>query len=400
MLVPGGLSARTLHVWTTNLNSAKSSDDFVRQPDLAPVGGGYSLTLQPGFIYSLTTTSGQGKGTVVSPTAHGLALPYQDDFESYALNTEARYVADMQGAFEVRPCLNGRSGKCLQQVAPVKPIEWQGDSDAFALVGDTAWANYKVSLDVSLQQSGIVKLVGRANTQKRPQSKQAGYELRVSETGAWTLAKRDDAGTLTTLDSGSVAALGLGGWHMLQLSFADNDITAGIDGASLTTVHDASFTAGQVGFGVVGYQTDQFDNLSVTPGPPPHTASGLITSGIAGKCLAAQNNGATNGTPVVIDDCDAGSPAQNWTMAPGNTAKINGLCVDVTAKATADGTLVELWACNGGANQRWTAGANTSLVGTGSGKCLDDPGHSTQSGTQVEIWTCNGGPNQEWTLPE
>jgi hypothetical protein len=38
----------------------------------------------------------------------------------------------MQGAYQVEPCANGRSGQCVQQMAPIKPIEWQGDSDAFA----------------------------------------------------------------------------------------------------------------------------------------------------------------------------------------------------------------------------------------------------------------------------
>jgi ricin-type beta-trefoil lectin protein len=55
--------------------------------------------------------------------------------------------------------------------------------------------------------------------------------------------------------------------------------------------------------------------------------------------------------------------------------------------------------CNGGANQQWTAGAASALVGTGSGKCLDDPGSTTVNGTQQEIWTCGGGANQSWTLP-
>ncbi|MEU6423855.1 RICIN domain-containing protein, partial [Streptomyces spiralis] len=30
------------------------------------------------------------------------------------------------------------------------------------------------------------------------------------------------------------------------------------------------------------------------------------------------------------------------------------LCLDVTGAATADGTLAQLWTCNGGGNQQWT----------------------------------------------
>jgi hypothetical protein len=35
----------------------------------------------------------------------------------------------------------------------------------------------------------------------------------------------------------------------------------------------------------------------------------------------------------------------------------------------------------------------------GSGRCLDDPGFATANGTQLEIWDCNGGGNQKWTMP-
>jgi hypothetical protein len=68
------------------------------------------------------------------------------------------------------------------------------------------------------------------------------------------------------------------------------------------------------------------------------------------KCLAAKNNGTANGTPVVIAACAAG---QNWTVV-GSAIQLSGKCLDVARRATADGTLVELWTCNGSTNQRWT----------------------------------------------
>lgn len=41
---------------------------------------------------------------------------------------------------------------------------------------------------------------------------------------------------------------------------------------------------------------------------------------------------------------------------------------------------------------------NNTLVNPVSGKCLDDPGSSTVDGTRLELWDCNGGANQQWTL--
>ena len=61
------------------------------------------------------------------------------------------------------------------------------------------------------------------------------------------------------------------------------------------------------------------------------------------------------------------------------------------------GTTVELWPCNGSANQKWTAASNGTIVGQQSGLCLDVTGASTTEGTPLEIWACNGQANQQWS---
>ena len=67
-------------------------------------------------------------------------------------------------------------------------------------------------------------------------------------------------------------------------------------------------------------------------------------------------------------------------------------------QTTATAAGIELWTCNGGANQQWQA-ANGTLVNPASGKCLDDPNSNTANGTQLDLWTCNGGTNQQWSIP-
>jgi hypothetical protein len=345
----------------------------------------------------------------------------------------------MQGAFEAQPCADGRGGTCVQQMAPVKPIEWQDDSDAFALDGDPGWSDYTVSADVDLRQAGTAELLGRAGTQNRPQSHQAGYELRVGDSGAWSVVRTSAAGTSTTLASGTRAALGTGRWHTLALGFSGDSITARVDGTALGSVHDATYTSGQVGIGVVGYQTDQFDNLSVTANPPGDiggilkdrgsglcadvpaasradgtqlalwdcdgganqqwtaTPAGQLTVYGGAKCLAP--DGTADGSPVEIRSCD-GSAAQRWTLGADGTVAdaASGTCLDVTRAATAPGTPLEIWSCNGGANQKWARGATTGLIkGAQSGRCVDVPALSQDNGAQPALWDCNGGANQQWT---
>ena len=44
-----------------------------------------------------------------------------------------------------------------------------------------------------------------------------------------------------------------------------------------------------------------------------------------------------------------------------------------------------------------TVGTPAELVGASSSRCLDVNGASTTPGTQVDIWDCDGGANQKWT---
>jgi beta-glucosidase len=71
-------------------------------------------------------------------------------------------------------------------------------------------------------------------------------------------------------------------------------------------------------------------------------------------------------------------------------------CLDVASAGTANGTLVQLYTCNGTAAQNWHLDSSGQLWNPNSGKCLDDPGYSTTNGTQLEIYTCNLGKNQYW----
>ena len=208
--------------------------------------------------------TGAGKGTATAPPPSELELPYSDNFDGYPLGQEARYLSDMQGSFEIQPCVSGRPGKCLQLMDNVKPIEWQDDSDAFTLLGDPSWENYTLSVDAILTKPGTVELIGRAGIQERPQSHQQGYYFRVSDGGSWSLFKTDTQGKHTDLAQGSVTPIGIGSWHTYRLSFNHDQIAAYLDGNKVASLTDTPYQTGQVGLGFTDYDTNQFDNLSIT----------------------------------------------------------------------------------------------------------------------------------------
>jgi len=268
-----GFTQDTLHVWTTDATSSNSADWFVKQADLHREGGEFTLRLEPGHMYSVTTTTGQAKGNAGSPASGPLKLPFADNFKSYPAGKLPKYFSDMVGGFETAPCGGGRAGMCLRQVVPEEPTSWKRTAKRpFTMVGDLEWKDYRVSMDVLLEQPGSVDLIGRLTGMSGwdvPNS----YVLRVADSGQWFLVKstikekpeEDVKEEEMVLAQGQVSALGINRWHHLALVFKGESITAQIDGATVKTIDDGSFARGMVGLGTVAYVPAEFDHFGVEP---------------------------------------------------------------------------------------------------------------------------------------
>ncbi|WP_432886915.1 NPCBM/NEW2 domain-containing protein [Kribbella sp. CA-245084] len=341
--ITGGLPTTTAHVWTTDVSSPTAHDNLVHVADVVPAkSGAFTVTLQPGRVYTITTTTGQGAGQAVSPRRADLPLPYVDNFERYRPGSQARLLADMQGSYETVRCA-GRPGTCLRQMAPVKPILWQDDSDAFALIGDTTWKDYTVSSDVYWDKPGTIELIGRAGHQSRPQSHQEGYFLRIDDRGSWSIVRSAIDSTLTTLASGKTVAPGIHCWQQAALQLSGTTLTAMLDGKAIGVVDDPTYATGNAGIGVVGYQTDQFDNLRITPakhGPAPATvtvtAPATLQRGETGTVQA--KFAVPAGAPAAHDLELTPSGLAGWTFDPASVhfdQVASGTTVTATWQATA-----------------------------------------------------------------
>ncbi|MEV0807281.1 ThuA domain-containing protein [Micromonospora sp. NPDC050200] len=120
--------------------------------------------------------------------------------------------------------------------------------------------------------------------------------------------------------------------------------------------------------------------------------------GLAGKCLDVRNAATADGTQIQLYTCNGGA-AQTWTVTPNSTVKALGKCLDVSGGGSADGTKIQLWTCNGTGAQNWSAQGDGTVRNPQSGKCLDVSGNNSADGTPVHLWTCTGAANQKWTLP-
>ena len=387
----GGLAAGRVHLWASDLSAADPGRWMTREPDPVPVGGALSLTLRPGYAYSLTTVSAGERGTAAGPGRHGLALPYTDDFEGYAPAREARYLADMQGAFETAPCAAGRGGTCVRQAAPTRPILWQEDSEPFALLGDPDWGDYTIAADVLLPQGGTVELLGRANAQGRPQGHQAGYYLRISEDGGWSILRNTRDGVLTVLAAGRAAAPGRSGWHRVALDLRGSTITALLDGAAIGVASDSAYAVGLAGIGTGGYHDAQFDDLTITG---PGTPSGAALVGAGGGCVSAPAPATAAGTPLLLRTCDGGA-GQRFSADPSGALTALGGCVEADVRAAGPVGAVLLRECDGGAGQLWTAHGDGSISDPASGRCLAVAGAGDGAG--LEAAPCDYGAGQRWS---
>lgn len=247
-----GLSTAAVRVWRTI-----EASQFQLLTTLTPVAGVFSYTVQPNAVYTFTTTTGQGKGNAVAPAAQPLALPYQDDFESYATNTTPKYLCDQAGTFEVVPRGDG-AGQCLRQVLPQVGIRWMDEFSPYTLMGESGWKDYDVSSEVFIETNGFAFVMGRIGgiagwSDVRP----PGYWLKVdSAAGRWELR------TVSNVLASGNMAIAANQWHRLRLSMVGDSIRAWVNNVQVAEVTDATHTSGLAAIGC-GWHHARFDNFAI-----------------------------------------------------------------------------------------------------------------------------------------
>ncbi|MGW3887838.1 PQQ-dependent sugar dehydrogenase [Micromonospora chokoriensis] len=139
--------------------------------------------------------------------------------------------------------------------------------------------------------------------------------------------------------------------------------------------------------------------LAVAPGVPASAAGPSTVVGVAsGRCLDVVGNVRTAGAGINIYDCN-GQANQAWTLTSAGELRVydETMCLDVVGQDTTAPAALQINNCTGGANQRWRTTTTGTIVGVQSGLCLDVSGAGTANSTTVGLWTCNGQSNQRWT---
>ncbi|MGW0506792.1 ThuA domain-containing protein [Micromonospora sp. NPDC003241] len=268
------------------------------------------------------------------------------------------------------------------------------------------FTNYSLKLDWRLagdDNSGV--FIGFPPSSDPNSAINNGYEVQIDPTDA---ADRT-TGAVYGFKSADLAARDAalnpaGEWNTYELLVEGERLQVFLNGSKIndfTNTDPVRSLAGHIGIQNHGTGDDvSFRNIRIKElggtNPPP-TGTGRIT-GLAGKCLDVRNAATADGTQIQIWTCN-GSAAQTWTVTPNSTIRALGKCLDVNGGASADGTKIQLWTCNGSGAQNWSAQSNGTLRNPQSGKCLDVSNNSSADGQAVHLWTCHTNANQRWVLP-
>ena len=309
--IGGGLSSNELCVWRSN-----AMEQFVQQASIKPVNGAFTITLEPGSIYSLSTTGGQRKGSFENlPEPMPFPFPYYEAFDQYSNPEEwgclPRYMADIAGIFEIADRPDG-NGKCLRQVVPVPTISWAPDWQPYTILGDDQWKDYEVSADVWLNAGDSAGVMGRINHVGTGYGFiPKGYFAQLGADGECRLVvirgKPDKkkvvgdaeqqhiiAGSMDNSEGGEkelgriqIPGVVTGRWHNLKLRLAGSTITALVDGEPVLSVTDDIYAQGMVGL-LAGQEknrisTPWFDNVMIKDVHGPDPASSAAWHAHVGK---------------------------------------------------------------------------------------------------------------------
>ncbi|MEV4344529.1 PHB depolymerase family esterase [Actinoplanes sp. NPDC049596] len=173
--------------------------------------------------------------------------------------------------------------------------------------------------------------------------------------------------------------------------YGDTGTQATVEGISISGVGHQLPMSGQIAYAISFLGLDQ----SSTPptSPPPSGSANRIVGTQSGRCIDVPNAARTNGTRVQLYDCN-GQANQQWTYTASKQLQVYGsMCLDAAGSSNA--SAVQIYACNGQSNQQWNVNAGGAITGVQSGRCLDVWG--TANGQQIQIYDCNGRPNQQFT---
>ncbi len=119
----------------------------------------------------------------------------------------------------------------------------------------------------------------------------------------------------------------------------------------------------------------------------------------SGRCLDIKDNSSANGQPLQIWDCNGQANQRFVFTSAGELRTFDGTkCVQPKSGVASLQAPVVLADCNGQVAQQWRIGSGQTITHTSTAMCLDVKGRATANLTPVQIYTCTGGTNQKFNV--
>jgi Ricin-type beta-trefoil lectin domain/Cellulase (glycosyl hydrolase family 5) len=145
-----------------------------------------------------------------------------------------------------------------------------------------------------------------------------------------------------------------------------------------------------------GYGFGSIPPVNDQPAAPPGKA---IVGKASSRCVDVPGFSTTAGTQLDIWDCNNGGN-QTWDYTSTSELSVYGkMCMQAGTTAVTAGAPVVIENCTGAANQQWTVNSNGTITSTAdSTLCLDATAGGTANGTRLDVAACDGSTSQSWTM--
>jgi len=246
------MACETVHVWKSD-----AKEQMVELKSIKPANGEISLNLEPLSIYTLTSTTGQTKGTPAHPIPPAVpGGPWKDDLANYKVHDKVKYWGDYEGTFEIAQ-EEGRN--VMKQMVPKPGCLWHKGTHGACIAiygGCDAVSQFAIKADAKIKD-GYVMLGGDILSIKM--ADKAVVALKLNKTGEWGFNPGKLSGKIQNFDPAA--------WHSMEVSLFNGVATGRIDGQQLfetAVTNKAPMTISITS----SYHPNMFRNIEVQPGTP------------------------------------------------------------------------------------------------------------------------------------
>ena len=221
-----------LFVFFSNLSTIDVNRAFIYQGVIAVDSGAFTIPLSAEVVYTLSTINGTKGAYEAPPASTPFPLPYEDDFNQYAVSSEAAFFADQSGSWEIVDTLSSH-GRVMKQMVTEVPISWCSEAPyPYSVIGNPQWQQpLTVSAEVMIETVGTAFVaigISRGSCDAGGVGSPAVvFNINTTNSGQWQLTASTNM--TNPLSDGSVPVTP-GTWYRLTLSVFSDHSEAYING--------------------------------------------------------------------------------------------------------------------------------------------------------------------------